>query len=410
MNLILQLTDQSCWQSFYNNKLQGGHMTQTDLENLASFIQREGYRESVQKIMDGVPFSPPRQAAISKHASDKKRIVFIYPYPELTVLKYLTWLLQRHYDHLFPRNLYSFRPCTGVRQAVNDLQRIPELSRMWSYKVDISNYFNSIPVDRLMDVLRKNLPEEQVLVRFFSAILSDPWVIENGVRICNPDKGIMAGTPTSTFLANLYLKELDLQFQNSGRYYARYSDDIITFAPTLTELEENIRWIHQALSVAGLSINARKECRTAPDDPWVFLGFQFHDGKIDVAPASVEKIKAKMRRKTRALLRWKSRKNATGEQAATAFIRVFNRKMFENPIEHDLTWARWYFPMINTTDSLQTIDHYMQQCIRTLVTGKHTKSAYNCRYEDMKRLGYITLVNRFYSHNPDISEETVDNS
>jgi hypothetical protein len=82
---------------------------------------------------------------------------------------------------------------------------------------------------------------------------------------------------------------------------------------------------------------------------------------------------------------------------AKAFIRVFNRKLFENNMEHELTWARWYFPLINTTDSLKVLDRYSQDCIRYLATGKRTKSAYNFRYADMKEIGYISLVNRYYN-------------
>jgi hypothetical protein len=66
----------------------------------------------------------------------------------------------------------------------------------------------------------------------------------------------------------------------------------------------------------------------------------------------------------------------------------------------------WYFPTITTTESLQLIDRYAQQCIRTLATGKHTKAAYNFRYEDMKNLGYISLVNRYYSHNGQVHHDS----
>jgi hypothetical protein len=208
----------------------------------------------------------------------------------------------------------------------------------------------------------------------------------------------MAGTPISTFLANLYLTRMDRYFADLGVLYARYSDDIILFAPDKDDLEQKIELVHRCLSEAGLSINPSKEAITAPGQMWTFLGISYKDGVIDVAPVSVEKLKAKMRRKSRALKRWQARKGATGEQAAKAFVRVFNRKLFENPVQHELTWARWYFPLINTTASLKTIDEYSQSCIRYLATGKHTKAAYNFRYEDMKEIGYITLVNRYYSH------------
>lgn len=395
MNILSCLVNQSQWQCFYEYKVGQNHLSRQDFAALADFISGEKYLPYANKIEKGEPFAPPRRAVISKLNSEKKRIVYIYSQEENFVLKFLTFLLQRKYDGLFLPQLYSFRPGIGVRNAIMDLTRQPGLSGMWCYKADIRNYFNSIPIDRLLPVLEKALSDEPVLFRFLSNLLTDPMVNERG-RLTVEEKGIMAGTPVSTFLANLYLSHLDRAF--SGRIYARYSDDIILFSPTREQLEHDISRIHTILADAGLSINSAKEQRFSPEQAWVFLGFSYHNGTIDVAPVSVEKLKGKMRRKTRALARWASRKNVPGTGAAKAFIRVFNRKLFENPIDHELTWARWYFPLISTTESLQAIDHYAQSCIRYLATGRHTKAAHNFRYEEMKQLGYVSLVNRYYSH------------
>ena len=275
------------------------------------------------------------------------------------------------------------------------LTRTPNIRKMWSYKVDISNYFNSVPVERLLPLLRKTLAGEPEICRFLESLLTNPLVNDHG-KLIPEEKGIMAGTPISTFLANLYLAHMDHYFADAGTLYARYSDDIIVFGRTEEEREQSAKTILRFLHEAGLAVNPAKEARTAPGEMWTFLGICYRDGVIDVAPASVEKLKAKMRRKTRALVRWQARKGATGVNAAKAFIRVFNRKLFENPVEHELTWVRWYFPLINTADSLKIIDEYSQSCIRYLATGTHTKAAYNFRYEQMKELGYISLVNRYY--------------
>ena len=111
---------------------------------------------------------------------------------------------------------------------------------------------------------------------------------------------------------------------------------------------------------------------------------------------SGRKLRAKMRRKTRALRRWQMRKGLSGEKAAKAFIRAFNRKLFEQTEDHDLTWARWYFPVISTTDSLKKIDRYAQDCIRYLMSGTRTKGRFRIRYEDIRTLGYRNLVHEYY--------------
>lgn len=400
--MLYALSCPETWQQFLEYKRKGGHLNKQDMEELEQFVQQQRYLGAAQKVQNGGTFGPPGKSEISKMSSGKKRIVYTYAEDENWILKLLTWLLQRKYDHLFADNLYSFRPRKGVRDAVKRLVRTPNIRQMWSYKVDISNYFNSVPVERLLPLLREVLEAEPEICRFLESLLTNPLVRDRG-ELIPEEKGIMAGTPISTFLANLYLSHMDHYFAEQGVLYARYSDDIIVFGETEAKREQSVEMILRFLKEAGLRVNPAKEARTAPGEMWTFLGICYRDGVIDVAPVSVEKLKAKMRRKARALARWQARKGATGVDAAKAFIRVFNRKLFENPVEHELTWVRWYFPLINTPDSLKIIDAYSQSCIRCLATGKHTKAAYNFRYEQMKALGYISLVNRYYKK--DTTEE-----
>ena len=396
MDMLTEMEAPELWQEFLQYRKDSCRLTDQEEQELRQFIENKEYLPILDKIRRGDPFPHPRKVAISKKSTSKKRIVYVYPPKESWVLKLMTHLLLRRYDRLFSPNLYSFRAGHGVKEAVGFLRRVPGISGMWSYKADIRNYFNSIPVKKLLPSLKAAISETPEIYVFLETLLQDPLVYDQGSLI-SEEKGIMAGCPLSTFLANLYLRELDRFFLENHWIYARYSDDIILFSPTREELDQRITVVHRFLAERGLSINPEKESVTPPGEPWVFLGICCGEGVIDVAPVSVEKIKAKMRRKMRALQRWADRNHVEGIHAARAFIKVFNYKLFENPVSNDLTWARWFFPLITTDKSLQEIDHYAQQCIRTLATGKHNKSAYNFRYGQMKELGYVSLVHRYYS-------------
>ncbi|MBE5954991.1 MAG: hypothetical protein E7253_00905 [Lachnospiraceae bacterium] len=396
-DIIELLSCHETWQEFLDYKLAGGHMSEAKQKQLAAFISDRAYLPVVQKINTGAGFSHPHKKIISKLHSEKKRIVYVYKEEENWVLKLLTYLLQKKYDKIFASNLYSFRQGISVHDAIKRLTSVPGIGKMWSYKVDISNYFNSIPVPALLEKVGLELADDKPVCEFLKSLLMNPWVMEAGEKI-KEEKGIMAGTPVSTFLANLYLSCMDHYFQKAGVLYARYSDDIILFARTREELDEHVRKIHQILREAGLSINPQKEAYTGPGEKWTFLGVSYQNGTVDISPISFDKMKAKMRRKARALNRWRAKKGIERVQSARAFIKVFNKKLFENPVEHELTWTRWYFPVINTTESLRLIDEYSQYQIRVLATGKHTKAAYNFTYDKMKELGYVTLVNAYYKH------------
>lgn len=397
MSLLDKLSDGSVWESFYKYKC-GLVCPKNFTSELRRFIDEKRYIPVCSEIYGGERFPLPKKSIISKMSSTKKRVVYTYPSDENTVLKLLTYLMLRKYDGLFCDDLYSFRPGKTAKDAVRRLMRVKGLSEMYSYKVDISDYFNSVSVDALIPMLESALADDKRLFEFISSLLLEPNVIEKG-EVHTQRKGIMAGTPISSFLANLFLSELDRYFYDNGVVYARYSDDIILFAPTNEECVTHAEKIRAFLADHALTVNPKKECFASPDEGFTFLGFYVRGKVIDIAPATVQKLKNKMRRKRDSLARWKKRSETDGERAAKAFIRVFNRKLLENAADNELTWSSWFFPIITTTASLHEIDLYAQDCVRYLVSGKHTKARFNVRYDDIKKLGYRSLVHEYYNVN-----------
>lgn len=399
MSLLDRLSDGSVWEKFYEYKLSLVCPKQFAGE-LRRFIDEKRYLAVCAAIKAGQPFPVPRKSILTKLGTEKKRVVYTYPHDENTVLKLLTWLILREYDGLFTPNLYSFRPGRTAKDAVRELIRNRSVFEMYSYKVDIHDYFNSVPVERLLPVLKTALAGDEALYEFLAGLLLDPRVMDRGTVI-RERKGIMAGTPLSSFFANLYLSELDRHFQESGVIYARYSDDIIVFSPDEESVQKQAEFIRSYLAGHALEVNPAKENFGRPGDGFIFLGFSCTKETVDIAPATVKKLKQKMRRKREALQRWQKRNYLENEKAARAFIRIFNKKLLESAGDNELSWSHWFFPVINTAESLHVIDLYAQDCLRYLLSGKHTKTRFNVRYEDLKALGYRSLVNEYYSRIPE---------
>ncbi|MCR5294210.1 MAG: reverse transcriptase/maturase family protein [Lachnospiraceae bacterium] len=395
MSLLFQLSQPECWEKYYEYKISLAYPAK-DAGELRGFIDAEAYLPAAERIRDGGAFPLPMKKVLQKQGTEKKRTVYIFPENENRVLKLLTYLLIRKYDGLFTDNLYSFRAGRSAKDAVKYLRRLPGIGGMYSYKTDISNYFNSIPLDRFLPILEKALADDPELFSFLSRLLLEERVLSDGKEI-REEKGIMAGCPLASFFANLYLRELDMFFWARQIPYARYSDDIILFTPSREEAEAGAAEIRKFLEGRGLTVNPDKEAVHGPEEGFVFLGFIWRKGVTDIAPASVVKLKKKMRRKARSLLRWRLRNGVEGEKAAKAFIRIFNRKLLESSCDRDLCWSGWFFSMINTTESLHEIDLYAQDCLRYLVSGSRTKSRYLVRYENLKRLGYRSLVHEYYA-------------
>ena len=401
MSLCTRLADPAEWERFYSYKEENRHLTREEAEDLRTYIDKREYEPVVSRVLSCSAFSIPEKKLIRKMHTEKKRTVYLFPREENYVLKLLTFLLLRTYDGLFTDNLYSFRVSQGVSKALSRILHTPGLSAMYSYKADIRDYFNSIDVDQMLEMLSEIFSDDPLLFQLFHDILKSPWVNDQG-EIKEEKKGVMAGTPFAVFLANLFLLPLDQEMQHQDFLYARYSDDIILFSPDPEKLEKGIQIILQSLDSHGLTVNPEKEVRTSPGEPWTFLGISYTDGITDVSPVSAEKLKARIRRKARSIKRWQIRKQTTNEQAVKALIRSMNRKYFSADSSHELTWTRWYFPLINTDKTLHELDLYLQYWIRYLYTGRHRRKNYEFRYEDMKALGYQSLVHAWYAKDPDI--------
>lgn len=395
MGLLEDLKKEQSWRSFYEYKLEKQHLTKQDEQALLYFIEEKRYLKPVQKLLAGnMCFDYPTKKLVNKMNSTKKRTVYMFAEEETWILKLMSYLLFR-YDALMPDNLYSFRKKHGVKQAIRHLVNTQGIDEMYYYKVDISNYFNSIDINLLLPMLRQIMKEDMTLYSFFENLLTADLAYYEGSLI-QEKRGIMAGCPIAPFLANVYLMELDRQFHMEQVVYARYSDDIICFAKTQSMRDTYRDRILQMIEEKGLSVNPEKEKMSAAGQMWEFLGFSYQKGQIDLSDATLQKMKGKIRRKARAIYRWRVKKNVPETTAMKTFIRIFNHKFFDAKDANDLTWSRWFFPIINVDTSLKVIDEYMQQYIRYIATGRHSRINYRVDYEKLKECGYRCLVNEYY--------------
>jgi hypothetical protein len=395
MTILDTLDNPQTWQDFLSYKQQKTHLTRREQAELASFIEQQDYRGVVRRIKAGEALSLPEKLSLNKLGTERKRVVYRFPADELWVLKLLAWQLFA-YDANQPVGCYSFRRNFGAHRAIRDILCTPKIDDLWCCKLDISDYFNSIRSELLLPILAEVLADDPPLLEFFERLLTADACLIDGEVTTGP-RGAMAGTPTAPFLANLYLREVDAWFTERGLPYARYSDDIIFFASTEQELRKARQAAEAIITHYGLSINRDKACISPPGTSWEFLGISYGLGIVDLSAATTAKIKGKIHRKGRALRRWMLRKDATPERAMRAFIRSFNRKFYDSRGGDELTWARWFFPLLTTSDSLHVVDNYLQQYARYIPTGRFNKANYRTDYAELKRLGYRSLVHEYYA-------------
>ncbi len=387
-----KLVSDNLWIDYLNSKLEKNYINKQEKESIKDFVINKKYIDITYRIINNnYHFSYPIKHLINKNHGNKKRIVYTYKDDEVQILKYIAYLLYE-YDYLFSKNLYSFRKTIGVKNAINSLIHTKNINKMYGYKVDIKNYFNSINKDILLNNLINDI--EPDLYNLIYELLNSKCIYNN--EIINEDMGVIAGSPISSFLANYYLRDIDNYFWNEHVFYIRYADDIIIFSNTKEELIKYKNELNNRLNNYKLMINKEKEYFYNPGDTFEFLGFSFNNKKIDLSSNTIYKIKGKIKRTARGLHRWMIKNDANTIGTIKAMNRKYNKKFYGND-NSELSWKYYFFPIINTDKSLKLIDKYYQDEIRYMVTGKHNKKNYKVvPYSLLKSCNYKPLVHEYY--------------
>ena len=400
MKIVQEAVLAQKWWNFLDYKIEKQHLSKREEKEIQDFIEKEEFIPLCQELEKGFfPRNFPVKKTINKMGTGKKRVVYTFEGEEGIFLKFVAFHMFA-YDDIFASNCYAFRRGFGVKEAISRLLTDKRVAGSYCLKVDISNYFNSIDVELLVEKLFFMKQRDEVLYEMLLRILREKRICEKG-SIKEEAHGALAGTPISPFLANLYLADTDAFFEKEGVLYFRYSDDILLFAESKELLELRKQQLYDKITQLRLVINPKKEMFYRPGDAIEFLGFAYRDGEIDLSDATIQKIKDKIKRKARALRRWQKKKGLPAEKAAIGFIRTMNRKFYGGNLpeesEDEFCWSRWFFPNLTTDEGLKKVDVYMQQYIRYTVTGRHYKGNYRIRYETLKIWGYRSLVHEYYA-------------
>ena len=390
MSLLEQLGNENCWKQFQQYKSEHGQLSRREEKQLADFIAGKRYLPITEKM----EFGYPEKKLITKSSSGKKRTVYCYSRDETWVLKLLAWLLYE-YDDCLSDNLYSFRRNITAKTAFQKIRKMVDIDERYILKLDIHDYFNSINTEILIREMKEIISDDEQLLEFLCRLLrQDRCYWQN--ELIEENRGAMAGVPLASFFANIYLRKLDEMFVSMNIPYFRYSDDIIVFCESQSELEKCSEMISEHLREYELTLNMDKYQEYQPHQGFVFLGLKYKDGVIDIADATVRKMQDKIRRKARSIYRSGKKNDISYEASAEKLIRSIDYKLYDINGEGNFTWSRFYFPLINTAEGLHKIDQTMLQYLRYLYSGRHYRGNYVITYEKLKSLGYTSVVNEYY--------------
>lgn len=344
-------------------------------------------------------FPIPVKKEIAKYKNSKKRTVYTFGEPYNTYMKAMNFILQDNnlYSNKFCVNSVAYQKGKSVKHYVLKLkEELKKGNRKEYIKSDFSDYFNSIDQKILFEKLDLFfIPEDDDFKNLIKNLLLRPEVQVNSDIVNIIEKGVMAGIPISGYLANIYMNDVDWIMYKKHIYYTRYADDVIILT---NNIEKDKKFFEEQLAPLNVTLNPKKVEQGLVKEGLVFLGFHIQNKEININQRSLDKMKTRIKRRSKWFNMWLSKNNVKREIAAKTFIKGMNGKFYAKDSEDQTCWMEWYGKIITTDVSLKEIDTYMAQYIRYILTGKQKGYKKNAEvpYEKLKELGFRPLVNEYW--------------
>lgn len=241
---------------------------------------------------------PARRVWIPKPGTSERRPLGIPAVRDRTVQAALRHVLEPILERDFAQSSYGFRPGRGCREAVARVEDLLSQGHVWCVDADLKSYFDTIPHERLMELVRQRVVDGSVL-RLLEQYLR-AGVLEELKDWQPTARGTPQGAVISPMLANLYLNPLDHEMVRRNREMVRYADDFVVLCRTKEEAGEVLEQLREWTEEAGLTLHpAKTRIVNATTEGFDFLGWHFLGGRKWPRQKSLQKLQDKLRPLTR---------------------------------------------------------------------------------------------------------------
>ena len=241
---------------------------------------------------------PGRRAWIPKPGSKEKRPLGIPAVRDRVVQAALRHVLEPIFETGFAEQSYGFRPGRGAKDALRRVDSLLKAGHDWVVDADLKSYFDTIPHDRLLALVKARVADGRVLALVESFLRAG--VLEENEGWQPTERGTPQGGVISPLLANLYLDPFDHKMADVGWELVRYADDFVICCRSETEAQAALAEVREWVAQAGLVLHPEKTRIVDMRQPggFDFLGYHFERGMKWPRAKSLMKLKERVRAKT----------------------------------------------------------------------------------------------------------------
>ena len=183
-------------------------ITFEDIENREGGVK--GFLAEIQEELKSKSYSPSviRRTYVPK-ADGSQRPLGILTIKDRVIQTAVQIILEPIFEADFLDCSYGFRPNRNAHQALAEIRNNLIAGRNVAYDLDLKQYFDTIPHDKLIKCLKMRIADRHILklIRKWlkAQIKEEPKNKNDKPKWSKPRKGAIQGGPLSPLLANVYL-------------------------------------------------------------------------------------------------------------------------------------------------------------------------------------------------------------
>ena len=246
---------------------------------------------------------PARRVWIPKPGCTEERPLGIPVVRDRVTQGGLKKVIEPIFERDFAESSYGFRPGRSCQQAVEKVEELLAGGRIWCVDADLKSYFDTIPHDRLMELIKQRIVDGRVLELLNQYLKAGVMETMKGWQ--PSEQGTPQGAVISPLLANVYLNPLDHAVAERGWSMIRYADDFVVLCHSREEAQEVMAYLRQWTESAGLTLHpAKTRIVNASLEGFDFLGWTFRGGKKWPRRKSLQKLQETLRPLTQRTRGW----------------------------------------------------------------------------------------------------------